>query len=137
MWLEAASLQVVKKHINHTYLLGRIEIKTINYIIKNLTKLKMKKYKRYSKFEKDVILHWVNKSPNNLRQAFRWAAFHLNNRTAHAIEQFYYTTLCHQREQSYVIKRNKDVTMAKFNSKPYTSKYNITMNCTNCNIRIV
>lgn len=50
-------------------------------------------YRRYSKYADDVIMKYVNESPNNLAHAFRLAAFHLS-RSAKGVEQRYYNHLC-------------------------------------------
>lgn len=50
------------------------------------------KLRRYTEYHDSVIMKYVNKYPGNLKQAFRYAAFHLG-RTVRGIEQRYYNNL--------------------------------------------
>lgn len=48
--------------------------------------------RRYTKYADNVIMKYVKENPGNLKQAFRYAAFHLN-RTVRGVEQRYYNNL--------------------------------------------
>lgn len=75
----------------------------------------MKKYKKYSEFEDSVILNYIKKSPNNLSQAFRWSAFHLN-RSVKAIEQHYYKYLCYNQSNNTYYKPLNNITKSQNNN---------------------
>lgn len=85
----------------------------------------MKKYKKYSNFEDSVILNYIRKSPNNLSQAFRWSAFHLN-RSVKAIEQHYYKCLCYnQSNNTYYKPLNNTIKSQNNNLKNNKLIFNI------------
>lgn len=84
------------------------------------------RYRRYSKETDAVIMHYVHRSPNNLKQAFRWAAFHLN-RPVRGIEQRYYNHLYYNPENNKYFRRD----INDYGQKPKKEskeKDNITIN---------
>lgn len=63
------------------------------------------RYRRYSKETDAVIMHYVHRSPDNLKQAFRWTAFHLS-RSVKGIEQRYYNHLYYNSENNKYFRRD-------------------------------
>ena len=59
------------------------------------------KYRRYNKDADNIILYWVNKSPDNLKHAFRCAAY-IMGRTPKGVEQRYYNCLYNE-DNSYEV----------------------------------
>lgn len=133
-------MQNFKGHNDHSYNLREEEespvnpkniIKTI-FIIHSIKKIIMKRYKKYSEFEDSVILNYINQSPNNLTQAFRWSAFHLN-RSVKAIEQHYYKCLCYNQTNNTYYKPLNNTTKLQNNN---LKNNKLTLNIKEVNINI-
>ncbi len=133
-------MQNFKGHNDHSYNLREEEespvnpkdiIKTI-FIIHSIKKIIMKRYKKYSEFEDSVILNYIKQSPNNLTQAFRWSAFHLN-RSVKAIEQHYYKCLCYNQANNTYYKPLNNTTKSQNNN---LKNNKLTLNIKEVNINI-